>query len=113
MDLLGELGALMYGPRLLLSSPLGRVEAFAVALSMLLDVLVLGHAGVLGAAAAASLESSGVAACVLQTAALSGATVLTASAGYFAAGARVWDGCGDFLMRCTFERSGEPCVWQG
>ena len=43
MDLLGELGAFMYRPRLLFSSPLGRVEAFAVPLSMLLDVLVLGH----------------------------------------------------------------------
>jgi len=43
MDLLGELGAFMYRPRLLLSSPLGRVQSFAVALSMLLDVLVLGH----------------------------------------------------------------------
>ena len=43
MDLLGELGAFMDRPRLLLSSPLGRVEALAVSLSMLLDVLVLGH----------------------------------------------------------------------
>ena len=65
MDLLGELGAFMHGPRLLLSSPLGRVEALAVALSMLLDVLVLGHllwgrgGGVGGVAATAAL--SGVA----------------------------------------------------
>ena len=43
MDLLGELGPFMYRPRLLLSSSLGRVEALAVSLSMLLDVLVLGH----------------------------------------------------------------------
>ena len=43
MDLLGELGALMDGAGLLLSSPLGRVEALAVPFSMLLDVLVLGH----------------------------------------------------------------------
>ena len=43
MDLLGELGAFMDGSRFLLSSPLGRVEALAVPLSMLLDVLVLGH----------------------------------------------------------------------
>ena len=43
MDLLGELGAFMYRPRLLLSSPLGRVEALAVPFPMLLDVLVLGH----------------------------------------------------------------------
>ena len=43
MDLLGELGALVYTSSFLLSSPLGRVEALAVALSMLLDVLVLGH----------------------------------------------------------------------
>ena len=53
MDLLGELGAFMYRPRLLLSSPLGRVEALAVPFSMLLDVLVLGHSCLVGAAAAA------------------------------------------------------------
>ena len=43
MDLLGELGALMDGSRLLLSSALGRVESFPMSLSVLLDVLVLGH----------------------------------------------------------------------
>ena len=43
VDFLGELGAFMDRPRLLLSSALGRVEALAVPFSMLLDVLVLGH----------------------------------------------------------------------
>ena len=43
MDLLGELGAFMYTSSFLFSSALGRVEALAVPLSMLLDVLVLGH----------------------------------------------------------------------
>ena len=43
MDLLGELGALMDASSFLLSSPLGRVESFPMSLSMLLDVLVLGH----------------------------------------------------------------------
>ena len=43
MDLLGELGAFMDGSRLLFSSSFRGVEALAVPLSMLLDVLVLGH----------------------------------------------------------------------
>ena len=48
MDLLGELGAFVDGSRLLLSSALGRVESFPMSLSMLLDVLVLGHLCLLG-----------------------------------------------------------------
>ena len=56
MDLLGELGAFVDASRFLLPSALGRVEALAVALAMLLDVLVLGHLCLLGGAAAASPE---------------------------------------------------------
>ena len=43
MDLLGELGAFVDASSFLLSSALGRVESFPMSLSMLLDVLVLGH----------------------------------------------------------------------
>ena len=48
MDLLGELGAFVDASRFLLSSALGRVESFPMSLSMLLDVLVLGHLCLLG-----------------------------------------------------------------
>ena len=48
VDLLGELGAFVDGSSFLLSSALGRVESFPMSLSMLLDVLVLGHLCLLG-----------------------------------------------------------------
>ena len=72
MNLLGELGAFVDGPSLLLSSPLGRVEALAVPLSMLLDVLVLGHAGVSGGRGGGVWRALRRRGAGLQTAALSG-----------------------------------------
>ena len=115
MDLLGELGAFVDASSFLLSSALGRVQSFAVALAMLLDVLVLGHLCLLGGRGGGVVGAlSGVAALsavALQQAAL---TETQASAGTFAAGARVCDRCGDFL-RAFYDVRDQACrvFWQG
>ena len=92
VDFLGELGAFMDRPRLLLSSALGRVESFPMSLSMLLDVLVLGHllwgrGG--GVASRRALRCRVAAACSHGDS--------RRALVRFAAEARVCNGCGDFL----------------
>ena len=114
MDLLGELGAFMYRPSFLLSSPLGRVEALAVALSMLLDVLVLGHLVLLPRCAGgrlSALRGSRRGGCRLHSSPVSTSsrralvTILLMHA-YATAVATS-------SVLTMFERTGEPCVWQG